>query len=50
MNTFKEYYLYHEDSPRLHQKNVDIIYEKWQDKRRDVIYKKLKLLYDESYS
>ena len=50
MFTFKEYYYYHQDCPRVFQKQIEDIYSKWQDKKRDLIYKKLKLLYNESVS
>jgi hypothetical protein len=50
MSGFKEYYFYHEDCPRILMKKIELIYEKWQDKKRDFLYKKLKLMYDESMS
>lgn len=31
-------------------KGIEEAYAKWQDKKRDLIYKKLKLIYNESYS
>lgn len=31
-------------------KDIEDVYAKWQDKKRDVVYKKLKILYKESYS
>lgn len=50
MFAFKEYYFYHEDCPRIFCKHLELMYEKWQDKRRDLVYKKLKVLYNEPYS
>ena len=50
MFTFKEYYYYHQDCPRIFVKGIEEAYAKWQDKKRDIIYKKLKLLYKDSYS
>lgn len=50
MFTFKEYYFYHQDCPRICLKHIDDIYTKWQDKKRDLIYKKLKLIYNENYN
>ena len=50
MFTFKQYYFYHEDCPRIFMKYIEEPYAKWQDKKRDLVYKKLKLLYKESYS
>ena len=31
-------------------KGIEEAYAKWQDKKRDLVYKKLKLAYNESYS
>jgi len=31
-------------------KDVEEAYAKWQDRKRDLVYKKLKLIYNESYS
>ncbi len=31
-------------------KQIEDIYSKWQDRRRDLVYKKLKILYNESLS
>jgi len=31
-------------------KYIEEIYSKWQDRRRDMVYKKLKILYNESFS
>lgn len=50
MYTFKEYYFYHEDCPRIFIKGIEEVYTKWQDRKRDMVYKKLKLIYNESYS
>lgn len=50
MNTFKEYYFYHEDCPRIFMKHIEEMYSKWQDRKRDLVYKKLKILYNESIS
>lgn len=50
MFTFKEYYFYHEDCPRIFMKGIEAPYAKWQDKKRDLVYKRLKILYKESYS
>jgi hypothetical protein len=30
-------------------KDIEDVYAKWQDKKRDLVYKKLKLIYKESY-
>jgi len=49
MFTFKEYYFYHYDCPRIFLKDVEETYAKWQDRKRDLVYKKLKLIYNESY-
>lgn len=49
MFTFKEYYFYHEDCPRIFIKGIEEPYARWQDKKRDLVYKKLKILYKESY-
>ena len=48
MFTFKEYYYYHQDCPRIFLKGIEDVYSKWQDRKRDLVYKKLKLLYNES--
>jgi len=50
MFTFKEYYFYHQDCPRIFMKPIEETYAKWQDKKRDLVYKKLKLIYNESYT
>ena len=50
MFTFKEYYFYHHDCPRIFQKQIEDAYSKWHDRKRDLVYKKLKLLYNESVS
>lgn len=50
MFTFKEYYFYHQDCPRIFLKGIEEAYAKWQDKKRDFIYKKLKIAYNESDS
>lgn len=50
MFAFKEYYFYHEDCPRIFMNGVQDTYERWHDKRRDLVYKKLKIMYNESYS
>lgn len=50
MTTFKEYYFYHTDCPRVFLKTIEEIYAKWQDRKRDLVYKKLKLIYNESLS
>lgn len=50
MFTFKEYYFYHEDCPRIFMKGIEESYSKWQDRKRDLVYKKLKMIYNESYS
>ena len=47
---FKEYYYYHEDCPRIFTKGIERVYERWHEKRRDVIYKRLKQMFNESYS
>lgn len=44
---FKEYYFYHEDCPRVFMRDVEIIYGKWQDRKRNFMYKKLKNLFDQ---
>ena len=31
-------------------KYIEELYSKWQDRRRDLVYKKLKILYNESFS
>lgn len=49
--TFKEFYYYHEDCPRIFgDSHIAERYEYWQEKKRDLVYKKLKMMYDESYS
>ena len=45
--TFKEYYFHHEHCPRIHTKDVEAIYHKWQDRKRDLAYRRLKVLYNE---
>jgi hypothetical protein len=50
MFTFKEYYFYHQDCPRIFIKGIEEPYAKWQDKKRDLIYKKLKIAYNEEDS
>lgn len=50
MFTFKEYYFYHQDCPRIFLKGIEEAYAKWQDKKRDLVYKKLKIAYNESNS
>ena len=47
MGTFKEYYFYHEDCPRIFMEGIEIIYAKWQDRKRNLVYKKLKNLFNE---
>ena len=46
MFTFKEYYFYHQDCPRVFLKGIEDVYAKWQDKKRDLVYKKLKIVYN----
>jgi hypothetical protein len=48
MFSFKEYYYYHHDCPRIFVKDIQDIIAKWQDRKRDYLYKKLKLIYNES--
>lgn len=50
MFTFKEYYFYHQDCPRIFLKGIEEPYAKWQDKKRDLVYKRLKIAYNESDS
>ena len=50
MAAFREYYYYHEDCPRIFTKGVNQVYERWHEKRRDIVYKKLKQMFNESYS
>lgn len=50
MFTFKEYYFYHQDCPRIFMKGIEELYSKWQDRKRDLVYKRLKILYNESFS
>lgn len=46
MFTFKEYYFYHQDCPRIFLKGIEEPYAKWQDRRRDLVYKQLKIAYN----
>jgi hypothetical protein len=50
MFTFKEYYFYHQDCPRIFIEDLEIIYAKWQDRKRNIVYKKLKHLFNEGTS
>lgn len=45
MSAFKEYYFYHEDCPRIFIEKIEEVYEKWHEHRRDLVYKKLKIMY-----
>lgn len=47
MSMFKEYYFYHEDCPRVFMPDIEVIYGKWQDRKRNFMYKKLKNLFDQ---
>lgn len=47
MFTFKEYYFYHQDCPRIFMEDIEIIYAKWQDRKRNLVYKKLKKMFNE---
>lgn len=50
MFSFKEYYFYHQDCPRIFLKGLEEVYAKWHDKKRDLVYRRLKLIYNESCS
>ena len=49
ISVFKEYYRYHEDYPRIFSEKIKDVYERWYEKKRDQVYKKLKIMYGESY-
>jgi hypothetical protein len=40
MSIFQEYYFYHEDCPRIFEKNIEMMYGKWHDRKRNFVYRK----------